>query len=138
MSIGGLGMIKMIRDFSSSITMTFDEDGNKELLEGFKNALNPTVPGVIEVCFDKAVLTLKKHTIESVKVTILRDGNVDYSTIERVEDSIVWKLDEEDIDMGIEFFERSMQKGYFFPAEFIYAKIAKNKKHIDHMYCKRI
>lgn len=131
-------MIEMIRDDAMSINMVFDEDGNKELLKAFNKILNSTVSYEMAVCFDAAILTLKKHTLETIMITIQKDNKVDGSIIMMLEDSIVWKLDEEYIDMGIEFFRRSMQKGYFWPAEFIRVEILKNKKNLDYMYCKRI
>jgi len=130
-------MIEFIRNDSTSINLRLDEEGNIILLNTFNNISNINLPTEIEVLMDMSVVKMKKRKVVDSIIVVERDNKINGSVLLLDDNKIVWKLDDEYIDMGIEQLSKSLEKGYFSPSEFLVVKIEKNKKS-DYIYAERI
>lgn len=130
-------MIEFIRNDATSITLRFDKEGNEILLNTFISLSNIKSSTEIDVSMDMAVVKMRKSKISDRLIVVERDNKIDGSVLLLEDNKIVWKLDDEYIDMGIAFLSKSLEKGYFFPAEFLIIEVEKNKKD-DYLYAERI
>ena len=130
-------MIEFIRNDSTSINLRLDEEGNIILLNTFNNISNINLTTEIEVLMDMSVVEMKKRKVVDSIIVVERDNKINGSVLLLDDNKIVWKLDDEYIDMGIEQLSKSLEKGYFSPSEFLVVKIEKNKKS-DYIYAERI
>jgi len=130
-------MIEFIRNDSTSINLRLDEEGNIILLNTFNNISNINLTTEIEVLMDMSVVKMKKRKVVDSIIVVERDNKINGSVLLLDDNKIVWKLDDEYIDMGIEQLSKSLEKGYFSPSEFLVVKIEKNKKS-DYIYAERI
>ena len=130
-------MIEFIRNDSTSINLRLDEEGNIILLNTFNKISNINLPTEIEVLMDMSVVEMKKRKVVDSIIVVERDNKINGSVLLLDDNKIVWKLDDEYIDMGIEQLSESLEKGYFSPSEFLIIKIEKNKKS-DYIYAERI
>jgi len=130
-------MIEFIRNDSTSINLRLDEEGNIILLNTFNKISNINLPTEIEVLMDMSVVEMKKRKVVDSIIVVERDNKINGSVLLLDDNKIVWKLDDEYIDMGIEQLSKSLEKGYFSPSEFLVVKIEKNKKS-DYIYAERI
>ena len=130
-------MIKIFRESKTDIYMHFDSDGNDELISAFTKILKGQ-PCKLDVIFDLSIIKIKKKTTKLINATIILkiDNSVDYSLFIKSEEDekIIWVMDEDDADYGLEAFTDCKKSGSFFPSEFIRFKMPKNK-NIDDMYC---
>jgi len=130
-------MIEFIRNDSTSINLRLDEEGNIILLNTFNKISNINLPTEIEVLMDMSVVEMKKRKVVDSIIVVERDNKINGSVLLLDDNKIVWKLDDEYIDMGIEQLSESLEKGYFSPSEFLIIKIEKNKKS-EYIYAERI
>jgi len=130
-------MIEFIRNDSTSINLRLDEEGNIILLNTFNNISNINLTTEIEVLMDMSVVKMKKRKVVDSIIVVERDNKINGSVLLLDDNKIVWKLDDEYIDMGIDQLSKSLEKGYFSPSEFLVVKIEKNKKS-DYIYAERI
>lgn len=119
-----------------SVNIEFDKDGCCELLDMFNEVLKGK-EFELSVEFDSKVIKIKKNgTIKNS--IILCDKNTENSSVLTLENgNIIWKIGQDDIEIGIDQFTECKKQGYFFPAEFIRVQTPKNKKP-DYMYCELV
>lgn len=130
-------MIEITRKDSMSIYMYFDENGNKELIKKFKEIKNNDLSYNLSINLDLSVIKMKKHKNIETVITIERDNHIEGSAFLIVDDKVVWKLDEDYIDIGIARFSDCKKVGFFSPPEFIRVDVIKNR-NLDYLYCKLI
>lgn len=129
-------MIKIFRQDSMSIYMRFDNEGNENLIKMFNKILEGKEV-ILNVEFDMSVIKMKKTFPKICAISVKNDNEVDGSTIYLQNDKIIWKIDSEYADMGAELLKKCKEQGFFFPAEFMYIKVSKNK-NLDCMYCELV
>ena len=121
-------MIKIFRGIYGSINIEFDKIGNCDILKMF-NELYEGREYKLNVEFDMGIIQKKKRGVREKLILICKQGNQD--------ENIVWEINQEDIELGIERFSECKKDGYFFPAEFIQMFIPKGKK-LDYVYCRSV
>lgn len=126
-------MIKVYRQSRRAIYMEFDKEGNDNLINMFMQ-IRDGKEFILNVGFDMAVVKLKKNQSQTHEIIVQSDNNVDGSVILFRDGRIIWKMDNDYVDMGLERFQECKRQGVFFPAEFIYIQVPKNKD-LDCMYC---
>ena len=100
-----------------------------ELYEGREYKLN--------VEFDMGIIQKKKRGERENLILICKQSNEEDSAFRKQDGNIVWVINQEDIELGIERFSECKKDGYFFPAEFIEMFIPKGKK-LDYVYCRSV
>lgn len=113
--------------------MEFDEEGNNNLIEMF-NQIRDGKEFALDVEFDMAVVKMRKTQKQAYIINVENDSEVDGSIIYVKDGRIIWKIDDEYVDMGLERFQECKEQGIFSPAEFMYIQVSKNKD-LDYMYC---
>ena len=129
-------MIKILRQDSRSIYIEFDKEGSHSLLKMFNEIYNEK-EFELSAEFDMGVLKMRKGGTIKSSIISCKKNSEDQSVFTIENDNIMWKMDEDDIEMGIEKFTECEQQGYFFPAEFIRICTPRNKK-LDYIYCKLV
>ena len=129
-------MIKFYRIDNRSVNLCFDECGNEELSKMFTMLLKGN-----EVClnveFDMSIIRMKKSQSKHCLIYVEMDNEIDGAEFNIEEEKIVWRIDNDYVEMCIEQFGTCKKNGFFFPAEFIYIKVPKNK-NLDCIYCEFI
>lgn len=126
-------MIKIFRQAKRAIYMEFDEDGNDNLIKMFRQ-IRDGKEFILNAELDMAVIKFKRSPIKVYEIIVENDNEVDGSVILLQNGKVMWKMDNEYVGMGLERFQECKEKGVFFPAEFIYIQVPKNKD-LDYMYC---
>lgn len=126
-------MIKIFRQTRRAIYMKFDEEGNDNLIKMFSQ-IRAGKEFALDVEFDMAVVKMKKTQEQAYVVNVENDNDVDGSIIYVQDGRIMWKIDDEYVDMGLERFKECKEQEVFSPAEFMYIQVLKNK-YLDYMYC---
>lgn len=126
-------MIKIFRQSRRTIYMEFDEEGNDSLIKMFRQ-IQTGKEFVLNVEFDMAVVKMRKTQSQTYVVNVENDNAVDGSIIYFQDGRIMWKIDNEYVDMGLQRFQECKEQETFFPAEFMDIQVPKNKD-LDDMYC---
>lgn len=129
-------MIKIFRQDNMSIYMRFDDEGNEKLIKMFSDILEGKEV-ILDVEFDMSVVKMKKALQKSCTIIVKNDNEIDGATLYLKNEKIIWKIDSEYSDMGVDKFKNCKEKGFFYPAEFMYIQVSKNKK-LDCMYCELV
>ncbi len=129
-------MIKIVRQYKTSIHMIFDAEGNDKLISAFETILKDQICE-LNVTFDISVINMKKTNLKDVSIILKIDNSINYSVFYKSNETIIWIMDEEDAYFGLEAFSDCKQNGCFFPAEFIVMQMPKNK-NVDYMYCELV
>lgn len=115
--------------------MEFDNEGLDVLLKAFCYLNEHKVDVDIVVDFDQSIISMKKHRLEECTLKIIYSKISDTKLVK--EDNVLWYIEPEDVEYGIEVFDICKKNRYFSPAEFIRVKISKNK-NLDYLYCKMV
>ena len=126
-------MIKIFRQTRRAIYIEFDEEGNDNLIKMFSQ-IREGKKFALTVEFDMAVVKMKRAQEQVYELLVENDNKVNGSNIYFQDGRIMWKIDDEYTDMGLERFQRCKEQGFFLPAEFMYVQVPK-KKDLDCMYC---
>lgn len=126
-------MIKIFRQTSRAIYMEFDEEGNNNLIKMFCQ-IREGKEFALDVEFDMAVVKMRKTQEQASIVNVVNDSEVDGSIIYVKDGKIMWRIDDEYVDIGLQRFQECKEHGNFSPAEFMYIQVSKNKD-LDYMYC---
>lgn len=128
-------MIKIFRQDNMSIDIEFDMNGNYDLLRMF-NELYKKQEYKLNVELDMRVIKMGKREVIKNLIIVCNKSEEKTSFIMK-DDNIVWKIEQDDIEFGIEKFTECTRQGYFFPSEFIRIHTPKNKR-LDYVYCKLV
>lgn len=126
-------MIRIFRQTRRAIYMEFDEEGNDNLIKMFSQ-IQSGKKFILNVEFDMAVIKKKMTQEQAHELIVESDNKVNGSCIYFQDGRIMWKIDDDYADMGLERFQRCKEQGLFLPAEFMYVQVHK-KKDLDYMYC---
>ncbi|MBO4320525.1 MAG: hypothetical protein J5857_08655 [Treponema sp.] len=127
-------MIKFLRTGRASIYLIFDKKGLDLMLDALKGQEQNRS---FQIEFDKSVLNHKKTKIESRKMIFVLDDEMDGSELCDFEETIIWRLDPEDLD-EIEYrFNECKKDGFFSPSEFIDVYVPKGHG-FEHIYCQLV
>lgn len=129
-------MIKIFRQDKMSICIEFDEEGCCNLLDMF-NEICKEKEFELSVEFDPRVIKMKKGGVLKSSIIFCSKNTENESVFTLENNNIIWKMEQDDIEMGIEQFTECKQQGYFFPAEFIQIQTPKNKE-LDYIYCELV
>lgn len=116
--------------------MRFDDEGNEKLIKMFNDILEGKEV-ILDVEFDMSVVKMKKALQKSCTIIVKNDNEIDGATLYLKDKKIIWKIDSEYADMGAYIFKNCKEEGFFYPAEFMYIQVPKNKK-LDCMYCELV
>lgn len=116
--------------------MTFDAEGNDKLISAFETVLKDQICE-LKVTFDLSVINMKKTNLKDVSIILKIDNSIKHSIFYKSNETIIWAIDKDDADFGLESFIDCKQNGFFSPAEFIMMQILKNRK-LDDMYCELV
>lgn len=119
-----------------SIYIEFDKEGCSNLLDMF-NEIYKEKEFELRVEFDPSVMKMKKGGTLKSLVVLCNKNTEDKSVFTLENNNLIWKMEQDDIELGIEMFTECKQQGYFFPAEFIQIQTPKNKK-LDYIYCELV
>lgn len=119
-----------------SIYIEFDKEGCSNLLDMF-NEIYKEKEFELRVEFDPSVMKMKKGGTLKSLVVLCNKNTEDKSVFTLENNNLIWKMEQDDIELGIEMFTECKQQGYFFPAEFIRIQTPKNKK-LDYIYCELV
>lgn len=128
-------MIKLNRIDKMSIYMEFNNKGMEILSQVFCYLNKYKTVSEIVVDFDFSILSMKKKRLEECTIKMIY--NETSETKIAWEDGVVWSIEPDDVEYGVEVFEACKKNGYFSPAEFIMVRSAKNK-NLNNIYCKMI
>ena len=129
-------MIKIFRSMYGSINIEFDETGNCDILKMF-NELYKGREYQLRIEFDMGIIQKKKRGERENLILICKQSNEEDSAFRKQDGNIVWVINQEDIESGIERFSECKKDGYFFPAEFIQMSIPGNKRSV-YVYCRLV
>lgn len=129
-------MIKIFRNVHRSIIIEFDEIGNCDILKMFSE-LYEGRGYKLSVEFDMGIIQKKKREVRENLILICKQNNEEDSIFRKQDENIVWAINQDDIELGVERFSECKKDGYFFPAEFIQMSIPKSKK-LDYVYCRLV
>jgi hypothetical protein len=124
-------MIEFTRTSDISIDLKFDAEGLQNLTEAMRSVL-AGASTTIEAAFDMPIVTMKRRSPKKQISLIVTPGEA--TTLNRVDDQIVWALHWEDADCALLRFLNCQEMGLFNPAEFLSIQTRKNKNS-DHVYC---
>lgn len=119
-----------------SIYIEFDKEGCSNLLDMF-NEIYKEKEFELRVEFDPSVMKMKKGGTLKSLVVLCNKNTEDKSVFTLENNNLIWKMEQDDIELGIEMFTECKQQGYFFPAEFIRIQTPKNKE-LDYIYCELV
>lgn len=126
-------MIRIFRQTRRAIYIEFDEEGNDSLIKMFSQ-IQFGKEFILNVEFDMAVVKMRKTQAKAYVIYVENDNKVDGSSIHFQDGKIIWKMDDEYVDMGLVRFQECKKHRVFSPAEFIYTQVPKNKD-LDYIYC---
>ena len=106
-------MIKIFRNMYGSINIEFDETGNCDILKMF-NELYEGREYQLRVEFDMGIIQKKKRGERENLILICKQSNEEDSAFRKQDGNIVWVINQEDIELGIERFSECKKDGYFF------------------------
>ena len=129
-------MIKIFKGIHRSIIIEFDEMGNCDILLMF-NELYEGKEYKLRVEFDMGLIQKKKKDERENIILICKQDNERDSVFKIQDENIVWVINQDDIELGIERFSECKKDVFFSPAEFIQMSTPKNKK-LDYVYCRLV
>lgn len=126
-------MISFFRRAKKEICMEFDSEGCNDLLRFFSK-IKEEQSQEIRIEFDMSIIK-GKYIGKIIKSVILEiDDNIDGAEISFVGDKVIWKIDEEYVDMSVERFRDCNLHKVFSPAEFMYVQVT-GRKGLDYLLC---
>ncbi len=106
-------MIKILRQDRMSIYMTFDAKGNDKLISAFANILKNQICE-LNVTFDLSVINMKRTKLKDVSIILKIDNSIKRSVFFKSNKTIIWAMDKDDADFGLESFVDCKKMDAFF------------------------
>ena len=129
-------MIQFHRTSNMTLLLDFDIAGLNNLAETFQSALM-TGQATIQMMLNRSVINLKRSAQTLVTDVIIRlEGNEE--VFAQTENGFVWLFSQEMLENAVWYFQEAVRLGNCYPAEFLYVKIPKNKKHKDFIFCEML